>query len=322
MNIKTPFFTSLDPEIAAQITALAPPEFQVETHPIDLTDEDLIPLVIEAEFLILFPGRLSTMVLREAKSLKLIQLLSAGYEHMDLELCAALTIPVANNGGANAIDVAEHTLALILGLYRRLVEQDREIRKGHWDPVDSACTTYTIDGKTVALIGLGHIGRHVAQRLKPFGAQILYVDEQPAPAEFGAALELERVSLAEALSRADILSLHVPLTPGTRGLIGIDELAKMRPTALLINTCRGSVIDQSALVTALRQGQILGAGLDVFSPEPLPPDHPLLELPNVLLTPHIAGITRDTWCRRGRFAFANLRRVWQGIQPLAQIGLS
>ena len=269
MNIKTPFFTSLDPEIAAQITALAPPEFQIETHPIDLSDEKLIPLVIEAEFLILFPGRLSTKVLREAKSLKLIQLLSAGYEHMDLELCAALAIPVANNGGANAIDAAEHTLALILGLYR-----------------------------------------------------ILYVDEQPAPAEFGAALELERVSLAEALSRADILSLHVPLTPGTRGLIGIDELAKMRPTALLINTCRGSVIDQSALVTALRQGQILGAGLDVFSPEPLPPDHPLLELPNVLLTPHIAGITRDTWCRRGRFAFANLRRVWEGNQPLAQIGLS
>jgi phosphoglycerate dehydrogenase-like enzyme len=320
--IKTPFFTFLDPELAAQITATAPAEFQVETYPADLPDAEKIPLVAAADFLILFPGRLSAAVLRAAPHLKLIQLLSAGYEHMDLDLCAELGVPVANNGGTNAIDVAEHTLALILGLYRRLTDQDGSIRKGHWDTVDSGRNTYTIHGKTAALVGLGHIGRQVAQRLKVFGADLLYVDAQPAPTEITAELALERVDLQAALARADILSLHVPLLPQTRGLIGAAELAQMRSTALLINTCRGPVVDEAALVTALRHQQILGAGLDVFEREPLASNHPLLTLPNALLTPHSAGITRDTWSRRGEFAFANLRRVLDGAEPLSQIGAS
>ena len=177
-------------------------------------------------------------------------------------------------------------------------------------------------GKTAALVGLGHIGRQVAQRLKVFGADLLYVDAQPAPTEITAELALERVDLQAALARADILSLHVPLLPQTRGLIGAAELAQMRSTALLINTCRGPVVDEAALVTALRHQQILGAGLDVFEREPLASNHPLLTLPNALLTPHSAGITRDTWSRRGEFAFANLRRVLDGAEPLSQIGAS
>ncbi|MEE3258230.1 MAG: NAD(P)-dependent oxidoreductase, partial [Candidatus Latescibacterota bacterium] len=170
--------------------------------------------------------------------------------------------------------------------------------------------------------GMGHIGRHVALRLKAFGADLLYVDSQPAPAELTAEFSLARVDLSEALARADILSLHVPLLPQTRGLIGTAELAQMRPTALLINTCRGPVVDETALIAALREQQILGAGLDVFEREPLAPDHPLLNMPNALLTPHAAGITHDTWSRRGAFAFANLRRVWAGAKPLSQIGAS
>jgi glyoxylate reductase/D-3-phosphoglycerate dehydrogenase len=320
--INTLFFTFLDRELAAQITAAAPPEFQVETYPIDLPDAEKIPLVATADFLILFPGSLSAEVLRVAPQLKLIQLLSAGYELMDLSLCAELGVPVANNGGTNAIDVAEHTLALILGLYRRLTDQDRGLRAGDWDAVDNGRDTYTIHGKTAALVGMGHIGRHVALRLKAFGADLLYVDSQPAPAELTAELSLERVDLSEALARADILSLHVPLLPQTRGLIGTAELAQMRPTALLINTCRGPVVDETALIAALREQQILGAGLDVFEREPLAPDHPLLNMPNALLTPHAAGITHDTWSRRGAFAFANLRRVWAGAKPLSQIGAS
>lgn len=318
--IKTTFFTLLEPELAAQLTAEASGEFQVQTHSTDLPDAEKISLVADADFLILFPARLSDEVLRAAPRLKLIQLVSAGYEHMNLALCSELGIPVANNGGANAIDVAEHTLALILGLYRRLVEQDRSLRQGHWDQVDSGRNTYTIHGKIAALVGLGHIGRHVARRLKAFGSDILYVDALPAPAEVEAELALERVELDEALSRADILSLHVPLTEDTRGLISARELSLMQPSALLINTCRGPVVDEAALVAALQRRQILGAGLDVFEREPLPSGHPLLELPNLLLTPHAAGITRDTWKRRGQFVFANLERVCAGGQPLAQLG--
>ncbi len=314
---KTPFFTFLEPDLATRITAAAPLDFEISIHPADLPDAEKTPLVANADFLILFPGRLSPDVLRAATRLKLIQLLSAGYEHMDLDLCTQLGIPVANNGGANAIDVAEHTLGLILALYRRLAEQDRAVRRGDWNLLDSGRTTYTIHGKTAALIGLGHIGRHVAARLATFGAELLYVDAQPAPEDFGVALE--RVDLDEALARADIVSLHVPLTDQTRGLIGARQLALMRPSALLINTCRGPVIAEDALVAALREQRILGAGLDVFACEPLASDHPLLDLPNALLTPHAAGITCDTWSRRGEFAFANCQRVLAGEEPLARI---
>lgn len=318
--INTPFFTDLDSELSAQITAAATAEFQVEVHPTTLPDADKIAIIADAQGLILFPSRLAPAVLRTAPHLKLIQLLSAGYEHMDLGLCAELQIPVANNGGTNSIDVAEHTLALILGLYRRLVDQDQGMRSGKWDPVDGGHNSYTIHGKTAALIGFGHIGRQVAQRLKAFGAELVCVDEQPVAAADKATLGLEQVSLTTALTRADIVSLHVPLTPSTRNLIGAAELAQMRSTALLINTCRGPVIDEGALIDALSKKQLLGAGLDVFANEPLPANHPLLALPNVLLTPHIAGITRDTWSRRGAFAFANLRRALAGDKPLSQIG--
>ena len=318
--IKTPFFTFLDSDLSTQITAAAPADFQIETYPADIADADKIAIVADADGLILFPGYLSSEVLRTAPHLKLVQLLSAGYEHMDLNLCAELGIPVANNGGTNSIDVAEHTLALILGLYRRLLDQDQGIRDGQWDPVNSGRNTYTIHGKTAALIGFGHIGQQVAQRLKVFGAELLYVDEFPVPAKIVAGLNIERVSLSEALSRADILSLHVPLTRETQGLIGAPEIAQMRPNALLINTCRGPVVDESALANALRGNNILGAGLDVFATEPLPPDHPLCALRNVLLTPHTAGITRDTWSRRAHFAFANLRRSVEGEKLLALVG--
>ena len=133
-------------------------------------------------------------------------------------------------------------------------------------------------------------------------------------------LEMLQVSLTEALSLADIISLHVPLTPQTQGMIGPNEIALMRPNALLINTCRGPVIDENALVEALRENAILGAGIDVFATEPLPANHPLCTLHNVLLTPHSAGITRDTWIRRAQFAFANLQRALANKRPHSQIG--
>ena len=161
---KTPFFTFLESDLATRIAAAAPIDFEISIHPADLPDAEKTPLVANADFLILFPGRLSPDVLRAATRLKLIQLLSAGYEHMDLDLCTQLGIPVANNGGAD----------------------------------------------------------------------LLYVDAQPAPEDFGVALE--RVDLDEALARADIVSLHVPLTDRTHGLIGASQLALMRPSALLINT--------------------------------------------------------------------------------------
>lgn len=317
---KVVFFTSLAPESAELLTRHAPADYQVTTAPIALADDEKIAPAADADFLILFPGVISAEVLRAAPRLKLIQLVSAGFDQLDLKLCRELGIPVANNGGTNAIDVAEHTLALILGWYRRMVEMDANVRRGAWSALDSGMTTYTIYGKTVGIVGLGNIGRKVTRLLSAFGAEVIYTDALPAAPEVETELGVTRVSLDELLNRADVVTLHVPLNAQTRGLIGAGELGMMKPSALLVNTCRGPVVDEAALTAALQRGQIAGAALDVLAQEPPAADNPLLRMGHVLLSPHIAGVTKDTWARRGEFIFQNLQRVAQGQPPLAVIG--
>ena len=317
---KTVFFSFLPPELSALITAHAPPDHTVETHSIDLPAAEKAELAADADFLLLFPGHLEDEVLRAAGRARLIQLVSAGFEHIDLEACKGRGIPVANNGGTNSIDVAEHTLALALGLYRRLTEMDRLVRASDGGRADSGATTYTIHGKTVGLVGLGHIGQKAARLFKAFGAEVVYADAYEAPQAVVEELGAERLELDDLLGRSDIVSLHVPLNEATRGLVGAPQLARMRPDAVLLNTCRGGVVDEAALTAALRENRILGAGLDVLETEPPAPDNPLLRLDNVLLTPHTAGVTRDTWDRRGAFVFANMQRVERGQEPLAQVG--
>lgn len=313
------FLTSLAPETAALLTQHAPAGYDVAVHPIDLPEEQQTALVHNADFLILFPGVISDAVLRSATNLKLIQLVSAGFDRVNVALCRELGIPVANNGGANSIDVAEHTLALILAFYRRMGEMDSNVRHERWKAIDSGATTYTIHGKTAGLIGLGQIGRRTARLLAAFGATVLYYDPYPAPPAVEQELGVRRVELDELLQQSDIVSLHVPLNEATRGIINARTLARMKPTALLVNTCRGPVVDEQALTAALQQRQIAGAALDVLEQEPPDPANPLFQLDNVLLTPHIAGVTYDTWPRRGEFIFANLQRVWNGEAPLAVV---
>lgn len=316
---KVIFFTVLAPETAALLTQHAPADYQVAVHPIDLPDAEKQELLRDADFLILFPGVISDELLRTATNLKLIQLVSAGFDRINVQLCRELGIPLANNGGANALDVAEHTIALILAFYRRMLEMDANVRNGRWYAIDSGATTYTIRGKTVGIIGLGKIGQQVARLLNAFGAKICYYDLFPASAELEKELGVQRCSLDELLQQSDVVTLHVPLNNETRGLINERTLALMKPNALLVNTCRGPVVDEAALTTALQARQIAGAALDVLAEEPPAPDNPILQLDNVLFTPHTAGVTYDTWPRRGEFIFANLQRVWRGETPLATI---
>jgi phosphoglycerate dehydrogenase-like enzyme len=159
----------------------------------------------------------------------------------------------------------------------------------------------------------------VAKLLAAFEARLLFYDAYPPAPEVIQRLGVAQVSLPELLQQADVVTLHVPLTKATRSLIGQAELALMKPTALLVNTCRGPVVDEVALTEALRQRRIAGAALDVLAQEPPNPDNPLLKLDNVLLTPHTAGVTHDTWSRRGQFIFQNLQRVWSGQPPLAVV---
>jgi len=265
---------------------------------------------------VLHPAEISEVLLREAKKVRLLQLLSAGYDAVDLRLTNELGIPVATNGGANAWAVAEHAVALVLALYKRLIAADRSVREGRWRQPITGFNTFEVAGKTLGLIGAGNIGRKVARRLTAFEARTIYYDIVPAP-DIEQELGARRVSLEELLKEADIMSIHLPLNRETRGLIGRPQLAMMKPTTVIVNTSRGPVVDEEALAEALREKRIAGAGLDVYHKEPISPDNPLLQVENVILTPHTAGHAYEGWFRRAQFAWENIRRVAAGQPPLS-----
>ena len=250
---------------------------------------------------------------RAAAHLKLVQLMSAGYEHVDLALASRYQVPVATFGDAMGSVVAEHTLLLILAVYRRLLQLDAAVRSGAWRTGEPVLRE--LRGKRVGLVGLGYIGREVAVRLHAFGAEVVYTARRRAPDEADLGVTYA-ADLDDLLRRSDIVSLHVPLAPSTHGLIGARELALMKPGAVLINTTRGPVVDQAALVSALQSGALSGAGLDVLDPEPPSPDDPLLTLPNVVLTPHSGGQADEVWPRIVATCFANVQRVASGEDPL------
>jgi phosphoglycerate dehydrogenase-like enzyme len=244
-----------------------------------------------------------------APQLKLVQLMSAGYEHVDIGLASRFGVPVATFGDAMAGVVAEHTLLLILALYRRLSDLDRAVRSGAWRKNEPVLRE--VRGKRVGLIGLGYIGRAVAARLCGFEADVVYFSRHRAPTTDATYLELD-----ELLRTSEIISLHVPLAPSTRRLIGARELELMKPGAILINTSRGAVVDQAALIEALTSGKLAGAGLDVLDEEPPAASDPLLRLPNVVLTPHVGGQSEDVWPRIVRTCFGNVQRVARAEPPL------
>lgn len=254
---------------------------------------------------------------RAAPKLKLIQLLSAGYDRVDIEAARRARVPVCNNGGANAIAVAEHTIMLMLAVSRRLVWQHSMVASGRWRGNDVAnVRLYELYGRTLGIIGLGTIGKKVARLAKPFGLDVQYYDVVRLTEDQADALGVRFRLMNELLRTSDIVSLHVPLTPSTRHMIGSRELGLMKDTAYLINTCRGPVVDEPALYEALSNGTIAGAGLDVFDQEPPPADNPLFGLDNVILTPHFAGPTWDNQYGRFRNAFDNVQRVARGETPL------
>lgn len=192
---KAVFITGLQPDLANEFVDQAPTHIEttIARHDIALSEKQA--LVKNAEYLILFrPNQIEEDVLRASPGLKLLQLVSAGFEHIDLDLCKSLGLAVANNGGTNSIDVAEHTIALMLGVYRRLIDLDADVRADDWNKMPTGECTYTIHGKTVGIIGLGHIGRQVAERLKPFGPRLIYSDIAPADGNVEKSLGVEYVS--------------------------------------------------------------------------------------------------------------------------------
>jgi phosphoglycerate dehydrogenase-like enzyme len=206
---------------------------------------------------------------------------------------------------------------LMLAVYRKLLAFHQNVAAGRWHSgIPRAVDIFEIDGKTVGLIGFGNIGEQVAQRLKGFNARVVYYDSVRRDSREEAALGVEYAPLDSLLETADIVSLHTALNASTRGMIGREALARMKPKAILINTCRGEVVDEEALIEALQDGRLLGAGLDTLRKEPPDLANPTLNLHNVVLTPHSAGPTVDSFRKRFQNGYANIQRVANGERPL------
>ena len=269
-----------------------------------------------AEYMVCYPNvTMKDPFYRAAPRLKLVQLLSAGYDNVDLEAARRAKVPIANNGGANAISVAEHALMLMLAVSRRLIWTHRNVTGGRWRGNSPAPRMYELFDKRLGIIGLGTIGKKVARLARAFGMRVEYYDIARLREDAEDLLGVRFRLLRELLKSSDVVSLHVPLNDATRHMIGADELAVMKPDAILINTSRGPVVDEAALYRALGANQLFGAGLDVFDEEPPPPDNPLLKLDNVVLSAHFAGPTWDNHVARFRNAFDNVERVDRGEAP-------
>lgn len=252
-----------------------------------------------------------------APKLKLVQLLSAGYDRCDIEAARRAGVPICNNGGANSTAVSEHALLLMLAVSRRLVWQHTNVAAGRWrgNAVQDV-KLYELKDHTLGIVGLGTIGKKTARLAKAFGMNVQYYDIKRLTEDQADSMGVKFSLFEELLKTSDIVSLHVPLLPDTRHMMGAAQFKMMKPSAFLINTCRGPVVDEKALIEALTNGTIAGAGLDVFDQEPTPPNNPLLQLQNVILTAHFAGPTYDNQYTRFRNAFDNCQRVVRGEKPL------
>jgi len=252
-----------------------------------------------------------------ARGCLLIQQPSIGYQHIDLEATRAAGIPVANAGAANAIGVAEQTIMFMLCLLKKAFYFHNKTVRGEWAQQEIfTIGLQEVYGKTLGIVGMGNIGKEVAARAKPFGCRIVYYDVVPLPAEMEEELGAERMELDDLLRTSDIVSLHVPLTPETTHLIDGEKIALMKPDAYLLNLARGEVIDEEALAEALQEGRLAGAGIDVFTQEPVSPDNPLLASDKVFLSPHVSGGTNESRVRILTITVENVMRVLSGEKPL------
>lgn len=283
------------------------------------TREELMSLVPDADVVVgdyTFEVPIDAEVIDLMRRCRLIQQPSAGFQQIDVEHARERGIPVANAGGANDVAVAEYTVMVGLALLKSLFWADRQTRAGEWPQLAiSQVGCVELMGRTWGIVGLGRIGKEVARRLGPFGCKLLYYDVAEIPHELEAELGVERSDLDSLLKRSDIVSLHVPLTSATRRLIGAEELAKLGPSGYLINVSRGEVVDEAALVDALRSKKIKGAALDVYESEPPSPDNPLFALENVIVTPHVAGVTDEARRRIMQITAANIARALLGEEP-------
>ena len=253
-------------------------------------------------------------VIEAAAGLKVIARHGVGYDNIDVAAATRRKIPVCITPRANALSVAEHVLAFMLAWAKRIVPYDAATRKNDWE-IRNSYGAFDLDGKTIGVLGMGRIGMLVCQKAKAaFNMEVLAYDPL-VPKEAMEKAGARVATIPEILAAADFVTLHVPSMPATKGMIGEAQLKSMKPTAFLINCARGPIVDEAALVKALKDGVIAGAGLDVFDPEPPMADNPLFALPNVLLSPHSAGLTVECVIRMATHAAQAIVDVLEGRRP-------
>ncbi|HET7875653.1 MAG TPA: 2-hydroxyacid dehydrogenase [Methylomirabilota bacterium] len=316
MASKIVFSPKLPAALLDTARALVPAGFEMVV--VDAGTPEFTAALPDAQYYVGFPrAELSSEFFKAAPGLKLIQLISAGYDRLDVDAARRAGVPIANNGGSNSVAVAEHTLMLMLAVLKRAFWLHRNVVAGRWRVGGfDENRLFELSGKTVGIVGLGNIGKKVARRVRAFDAQVIYYDIVRLSEAEEDALGVRFVLLEELLRTADVVTLHVPLTSSTQNLITTRTLGLMKPSAVLINTCRGPVVDETALHRALSSGQIAAAGLDVMIEEPPAQKHPLFGLDNVIITPHMAGPTWENWPRAFRNSYDNVQRVAAGRPPL------
>ena len=303
----------LNPAVKAEANKALPEGFEV-FFPTSSTDtEEHDRLIEEADYLITQSIYVTGEQLRRAKHLKMIQKYGIGVDKIDCKAAKELNIPVCITAGANSVPVSEMAIGLMLAVNRRIPYVDKAVRAGQWPKAEMRAQCYMLQGKTIGLVGIGNIAKQVAKRLSGFDVkEIVYYDIFRLSEEKEQELHVRYVPLDELMTVSDVISIHVPLTDETRGMISAERIGMMKPTAILINTARGFIIDQDALIDALREKKIRGAGLDAFEEEPLSADSPLLALENLVLTCHHAGSVIDNVLPRAIHAYGNIEKFSHG----------
>lgn len=299
--------------IHADAVALLKEKCEVRLAP-SLDENVLLENIGDVDAIILrASGTVSRRLMERAHRLKVVGRHGVGVDNIDLEAAKERGIAIVNTPDANTESVAEHCIGMMIALSKNLLAADRAMRQGNWD-ARHELTGVELLGKTLGVVGFGRIGQRVGTIARSaFQMQVVYYDVMTYP-ETERALNARRISLDELLASADVISVHVPLVPETQGLIGARAFSMMKHSAFLINASRGPVIDETALVEALETHRIAGAGLDVFMNEPIEPDHPLLRLDHVILSPHMASHTEEA-LRRMAMVAVDVLAVLEGKEP-------
>jgi phosphoglycerate dehydrogenase-like enzyme len=279
------------------------------------SEDDLARHAAETEILLVVQRKVDARLLSFVPRVRFVQRVGVGYDNLDLDALQAAGIVAAYTPGANAVAVAEHTILLILALLKRFAAAESATRQGGWPTVELfQAGIGELANTTVGLIGFGNIGRALAQRLAPFGSRLLYTARHAVDPATEQQFGVRYASLDDLLASSTIVSLHLPLTGATQGLIGEAELAKMPAGAYLVNTSRGELLDEAALRSAIVSGKLGGAALDVLYNE-RPGGNPFADLPQVIVTPHVAGGSRAAIERALQMAIANVARFLRGESP-------